>query len=56
MARIAALCEEKSNTKGALEAYRDLIRNAKDPELVAAAKERVAQLRGTVQDREDTAP
>ncbi len=47
--RVAALNEEKGNYKGALTAYRDLIRNAKDAELVAAAKERATQLEKTVQ-------
>lgn len=47
--RVAALSEEEGNYKQALAAYRDLIRNAKDAELVAAAKERATQLETTVQ-------
>ncbi len=47
--RVAALNEEKADYQGALVAYRDLIRNAKDAELIAAAKERVTQLEKTVQ-------
>jgi TolA-binding protein len=47
--RVAALNEEQGNYQGALAAYRDLIRNAKDAELVAAAKERATQLEKTVQ-------
>jgi len=46
--RLATLNEEKGNVKGALSAYRDLVRNAKDAEMVAAAKERVAQLEAAV--------
>ena len=46
--RLATLHEEKGNVKGALSAYRDLVRNAKDAEMVAAAKERVAQLEAAV--------
>ncbi|HZM16104.1 MAG TPA: tetratricopeptide repeat protein [Candidatus Krumholzibacteria bacterium] len=46
--RLATLHEEKGNFKGALAAYRDLVRNAKDAEMVAAAKERVAQLEAAV--------
>jgi predicted TPR repeat methyltransferase len=47
--RLATLQEEKGNFKAALAAYRDLVRNAKDAEMVAAAKERVAQLEAAVQ-------
>ena len=44
MARCAALYETKHDYARAVEAYRDLIRNAKDRELVAAATGRVSQL------------
>ena len=42
--RCAAIYEEQENYKGALAAYRDLIENATDPELVVAAKERASQI------------
>ena len=44
VARCAAIYEEQENYNGALAAYRDLIKNATDPELVVAAKERASQL------------
>jgi tetratricopeptide (TPR) repeat protein len=44
VARCAALYEGKKQYSRALEAYRDLIRNAKDRELVVAATERASQL------------
>jgi len=44
VARTAALYEAKHDYARALEAYRDLIHNAKDHELVAAATGRVSQL------------
>ena len=44
VARCAALYESKRQYSRALESYRDLIRNAKDRELVAAATERASQL------------
>jgi len=44
VARCAALYEGKRDVARALAAYRDLIRNANDRELVAAANDRVAQL------------
>jgi TolA-binding protein len=44
VARCAALYESKKQYTRALEAYRDLIRNAKDRELVAAASDRASQL------------
>jgi TolA-binding protein len=44
VARCASLHEKNGDYKAALADYRDLIRNAKDPELVVAAKERAAQL------------
>jgi TolA-binding protein len=47
--RVAALHEERGDYKKALVAYRDLVRNAEDAELVAAAKERAAELETTVQ-------
>ncbi len=44
VARCASIHEKNGDYKEALADYRDLIRNAKDPELVVAAKERAAQL------------
>ncbi|MCK4351644.1 MAG: tetratricopeptide repeat protein, partial [Candidatus Krumholzibacteria bacterium] len=44
VARCAAIYEEQENYNGALAAYRDLIENATDPELVVAAKERASQI------------
>ena len=44
VARCAALYEEKESWKKAVGAYRDLIKNSQDDELVMAANERVAQL------------
>ena len=44
VARCAAIYETQENYKGALAAYRDLIDNATDPELVVAAQERASQL------------
>jgi tetratricopeptide (TPR) repeat protein len=44
VARCASIHEKNGDYKEALTDYRDLIRNAKDPELVVAAKERAAQL------------
>jgi TolA-binding protein len=44
VARCAAIYEEQENYTGALAAYRDLIENATDPELVVAAKERASQI------------
>ena len=41
----AALYEAR-RTEHALAAYKDIVRNAKDPELVAAAQDRAAQLEG----------
>ena len=46
VARCAALYEAKKDVRRALESYRDIIRNAKDPELVAAASDRASQLEG----------
>jgi TolA-binding protein len=48
LARLAALYEKAGNFKRALTAYKDLIRNAKDPDLVLAAKERASQLETVV--------
>ena len=45
LARCAALYEEKGETGKALAAYRDLIANSKDEELVVAARERAAELK-----------
>ena len=44
MARSAALYEAKKDFPRALAAYRDIMRNAKDPELVAAAEDRATAL------------
>jgi len=44
LARCAALYEKKGVYQKAISAYQDLVRNAADPELVVAAKERVTQL------------
>jgi len=51
VARCAALYEQKRQYTRAIESYRDLIRNAKDRELVAAATERASQLEATVRGR-----
>ncbi|MEE9271268.1 MAG: tetratricopeptide repeat protein [Candidatus Krumholzibacteria bacterium] len=48
VARLAALYEKAGNFKRALTAYKDLIRNAKDPELVLAARERATQIEAAV--------
>jgi tetratricopeptide (TPR) repeat protein len=44
LARSAALYEKKQDYPQALAAYKDLIKNATDPELVVAAKERANEL------------
>jgi tetratricopeptide (TPR) repeat protein len=44
VARSAALYEAKKDYPRALAAYRDIMRNAKDPELVAAAEDRATAL------------
>jgi len=44
LARAAALYEKSQDFAKALAAYRDLIKNATDPELVVAAKERATEL------------
>jgi TolA-binding protein len=44
VARSAALYEAKKDFPRALAAYRDIMRNAKDPELVAAAEDRATAL------------
>ncbi|HET6347636.1 MAG TPA: tetratricopeptide repeat protein [Candidatus Krumholzibacteria bacterium] len=44
IARSAALHEKHKNYAQALAAYRDLIKNATDPEIVVAAKERATEL------------
>jgi len=48
VARCAALYESQKRFALALEAYRDLMRNAKDRELVAAATSRASQLEASV--------
>jgi TolA-binding protein len=47
VARCAALYEAKRQYGRAIESYKDLVRNAKDKELAAAATERVSQLEAT---------
>ena len=49
VARSAALYEEKEDYREALAAYRDLIKNAHDPELVAAASGRATELAAVVE-------
>ena len=44
LARLAALYEAKKDYPRAVAAYRDIVRNARDPELVTAAQGRVSQL------------
>ena len=44
VARGAAIFEEREDYEGALAAYRDLIRNANDEELVAVAQVRADEL------------
>jgi TolA-binding protein len=44
VARCAALHEKNKNYRKAIVAYRDLIKNASDPEIVVAAKERASEL------------
>jgi TolA-binding protein len=51
LARLAALHESRREVTRALEAYRDIIRNSKDRELVVAAEDRVNQLSGTSRSR-----
>jgi TolA-binding protein len=47
LVQAAALYETQNKTEKALAAYRDLMQNAQDPELVAAAEERVSNLQGS---------
>ncbi len=47
LARLAALHESRREYARALEAYRDIMRNSKDRELIAAAADRVSQLSAT---------
>jgi TolA-binding protein len=51
LARSAALYEARKDKARALTAYRDIMRNAKDPELVAAASDRVSQLEAGARKR-----
>ncbi|HEY3215720.1 MAG TPA: tetratricopeptide repeat protein [Candidatus Eisenbacteria bacterium] len=51
VARCAALYEAKKDYARALVAYRDIMRNAKDPELVAAADGRISQLEAGARKR-----
>ena len=47
LARLAALHESRHEPAQAVAAYRDIMQNSKDKELVAAATERVTQLSAT---------
>jgi hypothetical protein len=47
LVRAAALYEGENQIDKALAAYRDLMQNAQDPELVAAAEQRVSNLQGS---------
>jgi TolA-binding protein len=51
VARCAALYEAKKDYPRALTAYRDIMRNAKDPELVAAATDRATRLEAGARKR-----
>ena len=51
LARCAALYEGRKDRTRALVAYRDIMRHAKDPELVAAAGDRVSQLEAGARKR-----
>jgi TolA-binding protein len=51
LARTAALYEARKDYTRALTAYRDIMRNAKDPELVSAASDRVSQLQAGTRKR-----
>lgn len=48
MVRCAALYEQQGNYKKAIQTYKDIAKNADDPELVVAAQERVDQLKTVV--------
>jgi len=48
LARGAVLSEDSGDLRAALSAYRDLMKNAADPQLVAAATDRAAQLAAVV--------
>src|SRR5262249_27245717 len=51
VARVAALHEARGEKSLAVAAYRDIMRNAKDQELVAAAADRVSALAGSQRRR-----
>lgn len=51
LARCAALYEARKDPARALTAYRDIMKNAKDPELVVAASDRVSQLQAGARKR-----
>ncbi len=51
LARCAALYEARKDQAKALAAYRDIMKNAKDPELVVAATDRVSQLEAGARKR-----
>jgi len=44
LARVAAIHENRREFASAIQAYRDIVRNARDQELVAAASDRATQL------------
>ena len=48
LARCAAIYETKNEFKKAIAAYRDLVENADDPELIVAARARVEELEAVV--------
>lgn len=48
LARGAVLSEDNGDLKAALSAYRDLMKNAVDPQLVAAASDRAAQIAAVI--------
>ena len=49
VARSAAIYEDQEDYAGALDAYRDLIRNSSDEELVAVAQTRADELEAFLQ-------
>ena len=51
LARLAALHESRREITRAIEAYRDIMQNSKDKELVAAAADRVSQLSASTRRR-----
>ncbi len=49
IARCAAIYESRENYKAALAAYRDLIENSTDEELVVAARERASEIENFIE-------